>query len=95
MNKLEEKLKTYSFEMFSSAGDNACRSLVRKVFKKIGGKSRVTQESITKMIGDGCEKIQVKFREVYDTEPGYHIADLVNQKLSEVGYCFEVSRYDF
>lgn len=83
------------FEMFSKAGDRACKALVKKVFRRISGKYRLTEQDVTQMITEGCKKIQQKFPEVYDTEPGYHIADLVNQKLKEVGYCFEVSRYDF
>lgn len=83
------------FEMFSKAGDRACKALVKKVFRRIGGKYRLTEQDVTEMITIECKKIQKKHPEVYDTEPGYHIADLVNQKLKEVGYCFEVSRYDF
>lgn len=92
----DQALEKYtSFEMFSKAGDKACKSLVKKVFKRIEGKYRMTQEDVTTMITVECKKVQKKFPEVYDTEPGGHIQDLINQKLEEVGYCFEVSRYDF
>jgi len=91
----QELEKRSSFEMFSKAGDRACKTLVKKVFRRIAGKYRLTQEDVTAMITAECKKVQKKFPEVYDTEPGGHIQDLVNLKLEEVGYCFEVSRYDF
>lgn len=92
---LDEKLQTREFEMFSKAGNNACRTLVRKVFRRIAGPRRLTQDDIIQMITEGCKKIHKSHPEVYDTEPGYHIQELVNEKLQEIGYCYEVSRYDF
>ncbi len=92
----DQALEQYDyFEMFSAAGDKACKDLVKKVFKKIGGKYRTTQDDITQMITAECKKVAQKHREVYDTEPGWNIQELVNKKLQEIGYCFEVSRYDF
>jgi hypothetical protein len=92
----DQSLEKYnSFEMFSKAGDKSCKSLVKKVFRRIGGKYRMTQDDVTVMITEECKKIQKKHPEVYDTEPGCHIQELVNKKLQEIGYCFEVSRYDF
>lgn len=92
----DQALEKYDyFEMFSKAGDKACKNLVKKIFKKIEGKYRITQDDITQMITVECKKVQQKHPEVYDTEPGWHIQELVNKKLQEIGYCFEVSRYDF
>lgn len=92
----DQMLENYkSFEMFSKGGNDACKTLVKRVFKKIEGKYRLTQEDVTNIISDGCKKIQKKYPEVYDTEPGWHIKELVNKKLEEVGYNYEVSRYDF
>jgi hypothetical protein len=92
----DQALEQYdSFEMFSKSGDRACKTLVKKVFKKIEGKYRITQDDITQMIVEGCKKIYQKHPEVHDTEPGWHIQELVNKKLQEIGYCFVVSRYDF
>lgn len=92
---IEQELEKRDFEMFSKKGNNACRSLVKKVFKKIEGKTRVTEESVTEIISEGCKKIFTTHPEVYDTEPGYHIQYLVNSKLEEIGYSFQVSRYEF
>ena len=92
---LDEKLQTREFEMFSKAGNNACRALVRKVFRRIAGPRRLTQDDVTQMLSEGFKKIEKSHREVYDTEPGYHVQELVNRKLREIGYCYEVSRYDF
>jgi hypothetical protein len=88
-------LEKYNFEMFSPDGNKACQSLVKKLFKKIEGKTRLTEEDVYKHIRDGIEEVAEKHEEVYDTEPGWHIQELVNKKLAEVGYGYTVSRYDF
>jgi len=88
-------LESYDFEMFSKAGNVACRSLVKKAIKKINGPKRITQEEITQYCTGLIKKVEDKHSEVYDTEPVYHIAELVNKALSDVGYQFKVSRYDF
>ncbi len=88
-------LEKYNFEMFSSAGNKACQSLVKKLYKKIEGKTRLTEEDVYKHIRDGIEKVADKHGEINDSEPGWHIQELVNKKLAEVGYGFKVSRYDF
>ncbi len=90
-----KNLETYDFEMYSKAGNNACRSAVKKAVKKITGKKRITQEEITQYCSNLIEGIAKKHGEVNDTEPEWHIADLVSKSLSEVGYEFRVFRYDF
>jgi hypothetical protein len=90
------RIETYdSFEMFSKEGDAACKNLVKKVFEAIDGGHLTTKDEVTKMIHEECLKIEINHREVYDTEPTYHIQKLVNFKLKEAGYSFEVNRYDF
>jgi hypothetical protein len=88
-------LETYDFEMYSKAGNIACRSVVNKAINKINGTKRITQEEITKYCKDLISKVAEKHDEVGDTEPGWHIAEIVNRALSDVGYQFKVSRYDF
>jgi hypothetical protein len=88
-------IESYDFEMFSKAGNNACRSLVKKVIKKINGKNRVTKEGITEYCYDLIKDVAKKHREITDTEPEWHIAELVSESLKDVGYEFRVSRYDF
>ncbi len=90
-----EKLQNYDFEMYSKAGNNVCRSIVNKAFKKIEGSKRITLEELNEQIRKGMEAVQEKHEEIYDTEPRCHIEDLVNKKLQETGYSFRVSRYDF
>ena len=95
-NTADQKLEACtSFEMFSQAGNNACKRLTKRVLKRIGSKFRVTEDELSAMIGEGMKKIAHKYPEVYDTEPGGHIADFVNLKLDEIGYSFQVSRYNF
>ena len=90
-----KNLESYDFEMFSKAGNIACRSVVNKAINKINGTKRITQEEITQYCTELIKKVAEKHGEVYDTEPGWHIAELVNKSLSDVGYQFKVSRYDF
>jgi hypothetical protein len=90
-----KNLEVYDFEMYSKAGNNACRSVVKKAINKITGTKRVTQEEITQYCTNLIKKVEVKHGEVYDTEPVWHIAELINQSLTEVGYGFKLSRYDF
>ncbi len=91
----KERLKDYDFEMFSKAGNNACRSLVQRLFKIIGGRYRISEEDLIEIIRERINKLQKSHPEIGDTEPGYHIQELVNAKLNEIGYSFRVSRYDF
>jgi len=88
-------LKDYDFEMFSKAGNNACRSLTMRLFKIIGGRYRITEEDLIEIIRERIQKVAKTHPEIYDSEPGGHIQDLVNKKLHEIGYSFQVSRYDF
>jgi hypothetical protein len=90
-----KNLETYDFEMFSKAGNNACRTVVKRTIKKINGTKRITQEEITEYCTNLIKKVAEKHSEVYDTEPGWHIAELINKSLTEVGYQFKLSRYDF
>lgn len=78
-----------SFEMFSKRGDNACKTGVKKIFKKIEGKRRLTQEVICAYVLKVINEINEKYGEVYDTEPRNHILDFTNMALKENGYSFE------
>ena len=86
-------LETYSFEMYTKSGDNACRSIVRAAWKKIEGKKRVTQDQIKKYVKYRMHKLYSngKHKEIYDTEPGQHIFYLVCKKAREIGYNFNDS----
>ena len=90
----KEKKVIPSYEMFSKQGDKMCHSLVMKIEKKVKGKYRVTKEEVLKMISEGMEKISKKHSEVNDTEPEYHICSRVNEICKEVGYDFDISRYE-
>lgn len=83
-----------SYEMYTKAGDKSCQSLVAKIVKKINGNKRVTKDEILGMIREGMEKIAVKHGEVYDTEPEGWIVENVSKALKNVGYDFNLSRWD-
>jgi hypothetical protein len=81
----------YCFEMFSKAGETACRNGVKKIYKKIEGPKRITQYEIESFVIDNVMNIiKKKHGEVWDTEPYWHIRNLTNQKLREVGYGFTI-----
>ncbi len=86
--------KVVGFEMFSTAGDKACAGLVKRITRKICGKTRVNQDELTKLIKAGIKKISEKHDEVMDSEPPYHIAFYINKCLEASGYSFEVDSYD-
>ena len=90
-----KNLETFDFEMFTKAGNNACKSVVKKVTNKITGPKRITEDEITTYCKNLIKKVSEKHGEIYDTEPSYYIAQFINKSLDEVGYDFELSRYDF
>lgn len=83
--------ENYEFEMYSKAGELACRNGVKKIYKKIEGAKRITQYEIehfvTHTVMAGINK---KHGEVWDTEPHWHIRNLTNKKLKEVGYSYTI-----
>jgi len=81
------------FEMFTTSGNNACKSLVERIGKKIMGKTRVTSDEVVKMVEEGRKKISKKHGEVYDTEPRYHIARNVSKFLKAAEYGFQLDGF--
>jgi hypothetical protein len=92
--KFIDVIDNYSFEMFSERGNKACRSMMKKIYKKVGGRARVEKEDIFKFIRDEVLVITNEHAEIYDTEPQYHIADLTRKIFDEFGYNNEFDRYD-
>lgn len=82
------KLPTYEYEMYSSAGDRACQSLVNSISKKVLGAKRLTKQQLQELFDKGRDKIAVKHGEVFDTEPRWNIGRKVNIALKEAGYSF-------
>jgi hypothetical protein len=95
MNTVDIQLPLYNFEMYTTSGERACRSAVKRIFNKIGGDKRMTEEEVVALCSEEIKKVSVKHPEVNDTEPEGHIAQLVSEKCAEVGYSFRISRYDF
>lgn len=83
-----------SYEMFSKAGDKMCHTLVTKIENRIKSRYRVTKEEILQMISEGMKKIAEKHGEVNDTEPEYYICTRINNACKEVGYEFDINRFD-
>jgi hypothetical protein len=95
MISLEQRIETHDFEMFSTKGNDACRALVKKVFRKLKGKYRITKSDIVEFCSSEMKKIEKNHPEVYDTEPSYHIADLITQMCFKMDYTHEIKRWDF
>lgn len=74
------------YEMYTKSGDKACDGLVKRIIKKISGTKRVTPQEIEDMVDKGMEKIAIKYSEVYDTEPYYHIRNYVDKAMVENNY---------
>ena len=72
--------------MYNEAGERACDALVKRVTKKIQGTKRVTAQEIEDMVEKGMEKIAVKYPEVDDTEPRWHIRDYVDKAMVDNFY---------
>jgi hypothetical protein len=75
-----------SFEMYSKAGDTACQTQLNKIVKFIQTGKGVTPDVIETMYDDAMKKISVKHREVYDTEPEWHLKDRIRKALQDNFY---------
>jgi hypothetical protein len=83
-----EYLDKYKFEMYTKAGDNACRSIVRAAWKKLDGTKKVSGQEMFDYVKERMDVVKAKHPEVYDTEPNYHIYLLVSKKAKEYEYDF-------
>ena len=88
--QLDIKLEKADFEMFSKSGNNACRREVKKIFKAIRGKKRLTEDDVVTLMDNAFKKIKEKHPEVYDTEPRYHIRKFLEYCCREVQYDFDI-----
>jgi hypothetical protein len=75
-----------SFEMYTKAGNTACQSQLNKIVKFIQTGKGITPEVINTMYVDAMKKISIKHREVYDTEPEWHLKDRIRKALQENYY---------
>jgi hypothetical protein len=84
----QEYLDKYYFEMFSKAGENACRSIVSAAWKKLAGSKRVTGQEMYDYLKARMDVVSAKHGEVWDTEPREKIYWLVAKKAKEYDYDF-------
>jgi len=75
-----------SFEMYTKAGDSACQTQLNKIVKFIEKGKNITPEVINSMYEDAMNKIAVKHKEVYDTEPEWHLKDRIKKALENNFY---------
>lgn len=75
-----------SFEMYTPAGDKACQTQLNKIVKFIEDGKGITPEVIKTMYDHAMWKIGVKHREVFDTEPEWHLKDRIKKALTENYY---------
>lgn len=79
------------YEMFSEAGNIACRAMVEETTKRILSKERLTSKEVQEMYENGMSKINREHNEVWDTEPRGHIAHNISQALKQAGYAFRIN----
>ena len=84
----QEYLDNYYFEMFSKAGEAACKSIVRAAWKKLASRTRITAAEMDLHLADQMKKKAVKYPEIWDTEPREKIRYLVSKKAREYDYDF-------
>ena len=82
----KETLDKYYFEMFSKAGENACRSIVRSAWKKLAGTRRISAQDMYEYLRTRMNKSGNRFPEIWDTEPREKIFYLVAKKAKEYDY---------
>ena len=75
-----------SFEMYTKAGDSACQKQLNKIVEFIEAGKGVTPEVIKTMFDHAMLKIGVKHREVFDTEPEWHLKDRIKKCLDKNFY---------
>lgn len=75
-----------SFEMYTKAGDTACQAQLNKIVKFIKAGKGVTPEVISTMYENAMIKISIKHREVFDTEPEWHLKDRIRKALQDNFY---------
>ena len=75
-----------SFEMYTKAGDSACQTQLNKIVKFIEKGKGITPEVINSMYDNAMKNISVKHREVYDTEPEWHLKDRIKKALENNFY---------
>jgi hypothetical protein len=78
--------KDQDYEMFSKAGNTAITTQLKKIISFIEKGKGITPDSIDDKYEEMCKKVEVKHREVYDTEPRYHIRFLIKKCLEENFY---------
>jgi len=87
----DQYLDSYYFEMFSKAGEAACRSVVRAAWKKLAGKKRVTGKEMAIFVETMMGEKSKKYPEIWDTEPRDKIRYLISKKAEEYEYDFKES----
>lgn len=90
VEQLDNRLKNYGFEMFTKGGDTACRNGMTRIFKKIRGAKRITEDELKTYFKEVMTSIATKHREVWDTEPHYHMRKLTKLCCEQVGYNFNI-----
>ena len=69
--------------MYTKAGDSACQTQLNKIVKFIERGKGVTPEVIKSMYENAMVKISIKHREVFDTEPEWHLKDRIRKCLDK------------
>jgi hypothetical protein len=88
--ELDMLLEKTNFEMFTKGGNTACRNGVKRIFKKIRGKKRITEDELYEFVQSVINSIDKKHGEVWDTEPRGKIYRFTEKCCEQVGYKFNL-----
>lgn len=77
-------VKQTDFEMFSPAGNYACRRLASSIVRN--AHKLDTPEKLDKFFQEGIDKIEKKHGEVWDTEPRNHLLRYCDKVAELHGY---------
>ena len=96
LESLLERIEKSGFQMFTETGNKKVRSITKAAVKKIHSKKRITEEELYDYVGKKVMKASLneKYGEILDSEPPGSICYWINHALSNVGYKFELNRWD-
>ena len=78
------------FEMYSDEGDQMCAQVFNDVKTVILGEKFITEYELETLVWNKIKEVSKTHREVYDTEPRWHLERRINEALKERGYGYRL-----
>lgn len=90
----KDVIDNYHFEMFSEQGNKECEKIMKRVYDRVSGDMRISQEHLFLFIRNEVKKVEKSYPEINDTEPQNHIADLTRMICEQFDYNSDFDRFD-